>query len=82
MFDTPLTAEEESSDAVTANYQRRAYCEDLANEITDLAGHINAMNYEFLKLLREFDEHGGWQVDGVRSFPHWLNWKCGLGALL
>ena len=77
MLNEALTNTEEISDTQAANFQNQAHCENLAKEITQLAGHINAMNYEFLKLLREFDEHGGWQVDGVKSFPHWLNWKCG-----
>ena len=28
---------------------------DLANEITRLAGHINAANFRFLRLIAEFD---------------------------
>ena len=67
---------------MAANVKRRAYCADLEKQITKLAGHINAINYEFLKLLADFDAHGGWQVDGVKSFAHWLNWKCGLGSLV
>ena len=66
---------------ISTNRQRRAHCESLELELTRLAGHINAINYQFIKLLAEFDEHGGWQVDGVKTFAHWLNWKCGIGAL-
>ena len=57
-------------------------CEALCNEITTLAGHLNAANYRFLKLLDEFDRHEGWAGDGIRSLAHWLNFKCGFGHLV
>ena len=63
----------------TAEQQR---CEVLSDEITTLAGHLNAANYRFLKLLDEFDRHDGWAGDGIRSPAHWLNFKCGLGDLV
>jgi hypothetical protein len=50
----------------------------LADQITQLAGHINAANYRFLKLVAEFDRRGGWAGAGVRSCAHWLSWQCGL----
>ena len=55
--------------------------EALADEITTLAGHLNAAQHRFLKLLDEFDRHQGWAGPGVRSLAHWLNWKCGIGDL-
>jgi hypothetical protein len=55
---------------------------ELEDEITRTAGHINAMDYYFIKQLAEFDEIEGWVGDGIKSFAHWLNWKCGLGALV
>jgi len=42
---------------------------------------MNAAQYRFLSLLFEFDEHGGGQGDGIRSFAHWLNWKVGIGMM-
>ena len=51
----------------------------LASEITELAAHINAATYRFLKLIAEFDRRGGWSGEGVKSCAHWLNWKCGIG---
>jgi hypothetical protein len=51
---------------------------DLADEITTLAGHLNAANGRFLALLGEFDRRCGWAEWGVKSCAHWLNWKCGL----
>ena len=56
-------------------------CDDntLAEEITLLAGHINAATYHFLKLIAEFDRRSGWCCGGtVRSCAHWLNWQCGI----
>ena len=58
-------------------------CPDaLAAEITTLAGHLNAAQYRFLKLLDEFDLEQGWAGPGVRSLAHWLSWKCGIGELV
>ena len=54
----------------------------LAAEITTLAGHLNAAQYRFLKLLDEFDREQGWAGPGVRSLAHWLSWKCGIGELV
>lgn len=51
----------------------------LANEITLLAGQINAANHRLLKLIAAFDQRKGWSGGGtVRSCAHWLNWKCGI----
>jgi hypothetical protein len=52
--------------------------EQLADQITTLAGQINAANYRFLKLIAEFDRRNAWVGEGVRSCAHWLNWKCGI----
>jgi hypothetical protein len=49
----------------------------LADQITLLAGQINAANYRFLKLIAEFDRRQAWSGYGLRSCAHWLNWKCG-----
>ena len=86
MFDVAFPAETTSGESQqpagefpTSNQQR---CEALCVEITTLAGHLNAANYRFLKLLDEFDRHEGWAGDGIRSLAHWLNFKCGLGHLV
>ena len=53
--------------------------EALCEEITLLAGQLNAGNYQFLKLIAEFDDCKGWSGGGtVKSCAHWLNWKCGI----
>ena len=50
----------------------------LVDEITLLAGQINAANYRFLKLIAEYDRREAWADFGIRSCAHWLNWKCGI----
>lgn len=55
---------------------------DLDREILRIAGLSNAIDYKFIKLLAEFDELQGWVGDGIKSFAHWLNWRCGMGALV
>lgn len=51
---------------------------ELIDQITRLAGHLNAANARFLTLIAEFDRRRGWTEWGVKSCAHWLNWKCGL----
>ena len=52
--------------------------DQLSDEITTLAGQINAANYRFLKLVSEFDKREAWSGFGIRSCTHWLNWQCGI----
>jgi len=52
--------------------------EQLEDQITTLAGQINAANYRFLKLIAEFERRKAWSGYGLRSCAHWLNWKCGI----
>ena len=50
--------------------------EQLAEQITLLAGQVNAANYRLLKLIAAFDDRQGWSGGGtVRSCAHWLNWS-------
>jgi hypothetical protein len=51
---------------------------DLASQITELAGHLNAANHRWLMLIGEFDRRNGWSDWGTQSCAHWLNWKCGI----
>jgi hypothetical protein len=53
--------------------QRARELDDLRNEITELAGHLNAGNYRFLKLVAEFDRRKGWVDTETQSCAHWLN---------
>ncbi|MBL8265507.1 HNH endonuclease signature motif containing protein [Steroidobacter sp.] len=50
----------------------------LGDQITELAGHINAGTYRFLSLVAEFDRRSGWNDGSTQSCAHWLNWKCGI----
>lgn len=58
--------------------QRAQFIADLAAQITELAGHLNAANYRFLMLIAEFDRRNGWSDNATQSCAHWLNWKCGI----
>jgi len=53
--------------------------DELGNEITELCGFIYAATFQLLAMIRQFDEEGLWQLGGVCSCAHWLNWKCGIG---
>ena len=53
--------------------------EQLGNQITELCGYIYAATYRLLVLIREFDEQGYWQSEGLCSCAHWLNFQCGIG---
>jgi hypothetical protein len=57
------------------------YNDQLADKITTLAGQINAVNYRFFKLITEFDRREAWSAAGIRSFAHWLNWKCSIATV-
>jgi hypothetical protein len=51
---------------------------ELADQIVELAGHLNAVNYRFLTLIAEFDRRTAWNCGATRDCAHWLNWKCGI----
>lgn len=51
---------------------------DLEDQITELAGHLNAANYRWLTLIAEFDRRNGWCDGKLASCAHWLNFKVGL----
>jgi hypothetical protein len=50
----------------------------LIDQITELAGHLNAAHARWLALIAELDRRNAWAEWGVKSCAHWLNWKCGL----
>jgi hypothetical protein len=58
--------------------QRVREINELRDEITKLAGHLNAANHRFLKLVAEFDRCKGFVDNETQSCAHWLNWKCGI----
>jgi hypothetical protein len=51
--------------------------ERLEEEITELAAHIAAANYDLLLLIGRYDEEKGWVQHGLASCAHWLQWRCG-----
>jgi hypothetical protein len=50
----------------------------LSDEITRLAGHINAAQHRFLTLLAALIERDAWAGNGIKSPAHWLNYHCGI----
>ena len=58
--------------------QRVHSLRELAAQITELAGHLNAGNYRWLSLIAEFDRRQGWSDGSTQSCAHWLNWQCGI----
>ena len=50
----------------------------LSDEITRLAGHINAAQHRFLILLAALIERDAWAGNGIKSPAHWLNYYCGI----
>ena len=53
---------------------------ELENDIIDLATRINAAEYEFLMLVREFDLRQGWKAYLFNNCAEWLNMKCGIAV--
>ena len=56
----------------------RRSLDQLEAEIISLSTHINAQEYEFLVLLREFDLRQGWKAYHFSHCSEWLNMKCGM----
>jgi len=52
--------------------------QNLENNLTELAAHINAATCRFLLLVTEFDRREAWGGEGIKSAAHWLNFKCGI----
>lgn len=53
--------------------------QELGDAITRLAGHINAAQHRFLKLLAALVEREAWLgSSGMKSPAHWLNYYCGI----
>ena len=65
-------------DGSSGNVEYTTSLADLADQITELAGHLNAANYRWLTLIAEFDQRNGWSDGRLHSCAHWLNFKCGL----
>lgn len=88
MFEVDVTEELERIGALhdvdtPAGQQAIAqYAVQMEKTIVQTAGYLNAMEYEFIMLLEAFDRHGLWYGDGIKSFAHWLNWKCGISPVV
>ncbi|HEX7840847.1 MAG TPA: DUF222 domain-containing protein [Kofleriaceae bacterium] len=51
--------------------------EQLGERIAEQAAHLDAAMHRFLTDLREFDQRGGWYLQGARTCAHWLAWRVG-----
>src|SRR5262245_42718243 len=51
----------------------------LADQIADVAAHIDAATHELLTRIRLFDQVGGWHAQGALSCAAWLSWRVGMG---
>jgi Domain of unknown function (DUF222) len=51
----------------------------MAEDIAEMAAHIDAATHRLLVAIREFDLAGGWHHQGALSCAHWLSWRIGLG---
>src|SRR3954471_14928327 len=54
---------------------------ELARAITSGAVRLAAATAEWLRLVAEFDERGGWHGVGIRSCGHWLAPACGMSPV-
>ena len=61
-----------------AHINNRRTLDQLEEDIISLASHINATEYEFLVLVREFDLRQGWKAYHFNNCAEWLNMKCGI----
>ncbi len=50
--------------------------ERLEARICELAGHLAAATYQFLRLIADFDARRGWATWDLPSCSAWLAWKC------
>jgi hypothetical protein len=56
----------------------RRSLDDLEEELVSLAARINAAEYEFLVLVREFDIRQGWRAWHFNNCAEWMNFRCGI----
>jgi hypothetical protein len=50
--------------------------DELDAAICRLASRINAVNYQLLVLVREFDDRMGWAKWSYPNCAEWLSWRC------
>ena len=51
--------------------------EFLGERIAEMSAHLDAAMHRLLTDLREFDQRGGWHLQGAASCAHWLAWRVG-----
>jgi len=56
----------------------RRSLDELEEELVAHAQRINAAEYAFLELVREFDIRQGWKAYQFNNCAEWLNMKCGI----
>ena len=56
----------------------RRSLDQLESEIIAHSRRLNASEYEFLTLVREFDLRQGWKAYQFNNCAEWLNMKCGI----
>jgi hypothetical protein len=49
----------------------------LSERIAAMSAHLDAATHRLVTALREFDQRGGWHVQGAASCAHWLAWRVG-----
>ena len=62
----------------TVHALSRRSIDQLEDAIIDHSKRLNATEYEFLELVREFDIRQGWKAYYFNSCAEWLNLKCGI----
>jgi hypothetical protein len=72
----------EPASFIDDNLARQRQVAIIETDILTLAGHINAAEYGFLKLIDAFNKSDGWQGHGIKSFAHWLNYRVGLSSVV
>ena len=58
--------------------EKRRDIDELDQAILTLSRKLNAQHYQFLVLVREFDERAGWLQWSLASCTQWLAWRCDL----
>jgi len=64
-------------DATSAIFSN-LHLDELENQLISHSFRINANEYQFLVLLREFDLRQGWKAWGCTDCAAWLNLRCGV----
>ncbi len=76
---TPRSTSTSSSTSTIPSVLIPGSDEELGQELTRLAGHINAAQHRFLKLLAALIQRNAWGGDsGMKTPAHWLNYYCGI----